>query len=370
MKFLHLFLFLVFGLSVTVQAQDLDDDMYFVPSKKKAAKSVAKTSRNNVTYSEFSNMVSPEDVAEADVDYHTGQLRDVDDYNRRNNTISDGQVVAKLVNDTLYVYSNDSTKTYVYGSDNHSDSIYYNDENYYDDDYFYTSRLGRYHRVHFIDPWYWDYCYGWYDPWYDPWYGWYAPYFRHGYYSWYDWGWGWNHYTYWGWHHYPSWGWSYPGYYHPVYYGGGYNGGSIVHRPVYNNYRNGGLRQGSYTSRGNRNTNPSVATRYPRNSSTDGMRQENSRSGRNNALSRGSRVSTNGQGVNARTERGTMRNESTTRSSSQSSRSSRDTYSSPSRSSSSSMGSFGGSSSRGGFGGGGGFSGGRSGGGGSVGRGR
>ena len=47
------------------------------------------------------------------------------------------------------------------------------------DDYTYASRLGRYHRVVFVDPWYWDYCYGWYDPWYDPWYGWYAPYYRH-----------------------------------------------------------------------------------------------------------------------------------------------------------------------------------------------
>ena len=365
MKFLYLFLLSVWGLSATVHAQDIDDDMYFVSSKKKAAKSAAKTAKNKTVYTDVSEIDVSEDYEDANVDYHTGQLRDVDDYNRRGNLVNNGQVVAKLVNDTLYVFSNDSTsqKTYVYGSEAESGSNYYDDDNSYYDDYVLTSRLGRYHSVHFIDPWYWDYCYGWYDPWYDPWYGWYAPYYRHGFYSWYD----------WGWYHRHSWslGWgcSYPPYHHhSVYPGGGFNNGSVSYRPVYTNYRNGGLRQGSYTGRGNRNSNTSVVTRYPRNSSTDGTRQEISRRSRDNTLSRGSRVTTNSEGVNSRAERGTIRNESTTRNSSQSTRSSRETYSTPSRSSSSSMGSFGGSSSRGGFGGG--FSGGRSGGGGSVGRGR
>ena len=211
----YLFSLLMFwGVTVTVNAQDVDDDdMYFVSSKKKAAKKATSNSaaQNVVPV----KVVKPVQDSESEADYHTGQLRDVDDYNRRGN--SNSQVVARLVNDTLYVTTLDSTnqeQTYVYGKE--KDGKYYEDENYYEDDYTYALRLGRYHRVVFVDPWYWDYCYGWYDPWYDPWYGWYAPYYRHGYYSWYDWGWGW-HYRY---------TWGYPGYYHgyyhhPHYYGGG-----------------------------------------------------------------------------------------------------------------------------------------------------
>lgn len=256
MKYLHLILLLGLGFTITVQAQDVDDDMYFVSSKKKAKKASSKTSAQNVVPVKVVKPVDSSNNAEADVDYHTGQLRDVDDYNRRGNTASNGQVVAKLVNDTLYVYSNDSTgqqTTYAYGSESEQNENYYGDDNYYEDDYVYTSRLGRYHRVHFIDPWYWDYCYGWYDPWYDPWYGWYAPYYRHGYYSWYD----------WGWHHSPSWGfgWSYPSYYHHP----NHHGGDFAHRP-HVTYRNGGRQSNPYANQNNRILNSSYLSRNGHNS--------------------------------------------------------------------------------------------------------
>ena len=127
MKLLHLFLLFVFGLTVSVQAQDIDDDMYFVSNKKKATKSTVKTQKNYTTSTFATKTDTAEDDAEANADYHTGQLRDVDDYNRRGNKASNGQVVAKLVNDTLYVYSNDSTeqKTYVYGEESESNGKYY-----------------------------------------------------------------------------------------------------------------------------------------------------------------------------------------------------------------------------------------------------
>ena len=79
MKFLYLFLLSVWGLSATVHAQDIDDDMYFVSSKKKAAKSAAKTAKNKTVYTDVSEIDASEDYEDANVDYHTGQLRDVDD---------------------------------------------------------------------------------------------------------------------------------------------------------------------------------------------------------------------------------------------------------------------------------------------------
>ena len=231
MKVLHLTLLLVLGLAATVHAQDVDDDMYYVPSKKKAVKTPKKFNTYILTHESVMNYTDSD--ADTDADYHTGQVRDTDEYNRRGNLVKDGQVVAKLVNDTLFVYSNDSTGQQVlsYGNEYAPGDKYYQDDNYYEDDYTYTSRLGRYHSVHFVDPWYWDYTYGWYDPWYDPWYGWYAPYYRHGYYSWYNWGWSWNYGPGWGY------GWTYPvyhhHYHHPIYSGGG----SVVHRPVNNAVR-------------------------------------------------------------------------------------------------------------------------------------
>jgi hypothetical protein len=343
----YLFTLLMFwGVTITVNAQDVDDDdMYFVSSKKKSnKKSTSKTSAQNVVPVK---VVKPVEDVNADVDYHTGQLRDVDDYNRRgNNTASNGQVVARLVNDTLYVTSVDSTnqeQTYVYGNDKDGSRKYSEDDNYYEDDYTYASRLGRYHSVHFIDPWYWDYCYGWYDPWYDPWYGWYAPYYRHGYYSWYDWG--------WGWHYGPSWGygWSYPTYHHyPVYHGGG-----VAHRPVNPAYRHSGQGLRGSLSRRNRTDNPSNVARNGRTSSSTrsnnnvfNNRTVERRSGNNSTYNRDSQVSR--ERYTPRTESNTRRNEVFNQPS-RSSDSNR-TYT-PSRSSSSGGG-FGGGSRGGGFSGG------------------
>ena len=329
----YLFSLLMFwGVTFTVNAQDVDDDdMYFVSGKKKAAKKASsKSAAQNVIPVK---VVKPVQDSESEADFHTGQLRDVDDYNRRGNNNS--QVVARLVNDTLYVTSLDSTnqeQTYVYGKE--KDGKYYEDENYYEDDYTYALRLGRYHRVVFVDPWYWDYCYGWYDPWYDPWYGWYAPYYRHGYYSWYDWG--------WGWHYRHTWGYSgyYHGYYHhPRYYGGGY-----VRHTLNPAYRNGGQRMNGYTGRG-------TSSRYGYSSSS---RPGNVRADGRTVTSRGTRNSvTNREGYTPRSERGTSRSEITTRSSNQTSRSN-GTYRSSSSTtrSSSSIGGFGGGSRGGSFGGG------------------
>ncbi|MGN0234577.1 MAG: hypothetical protein ACI4B5_09175 [Bacteroidaceae bacterium] len=220
----------------TALAQNTDDDMYFIPTKKKA-KSETPTKEESVTIKTNQPQTS---TLETQVDFHTGQLRDVDEYNRRGN--GKENVTTRLVGDTLYVTSTDSLGNEVvirYSGDDASsvtvtqepkNDYWYNDiDGYYDDDYYYSTRLYRFRGMAWRSPFLWDVCYGWYDPWYDPWYGWYMPYYHFGYYSWFDWG--------WGWHHHPGWdcGWGHHGYYRDY----------LPHRPTLA-YRNHGERGGRY----------------------------------------------------------------------------------------------------------------------------
>lgn len=223
------------------RAQGADDDMYFVPGKAKA-----KTEKAVTLPATTATRQRPVVTGEVtDADYHTGQLRDVDEYNRRG-AGKDG-VVTRLVGDTLYVTSTDSTGARVvsrYAPGDSRDEAYgtepdggyrYRDDDagYYDDDYYYTARLYRFHGLAWRDPFLWDISFGWYDPWYDPWYGWCMPYYRYGYWGWYDWGWGWGHH--------PGWdcGWGPHGHYRDF----------IPRRPSLA-YRNHGERGGRYMTGG------------------------------------------------------------------------------------------------------------------------
>lgn len=192
-----------------------DDDMYFVPKKKKA--DVTTTVTPTATRQTESSSYDPD--RDANADYHTGNLRDVDEYNRRGSATKSGDVVARMSGDTLYVTTQDG-KVVAYPGEGEVatvskskkyDDTYYEDS-YYDDDFYYATRLSRYHGFYYHDPFFWDVRFGWYDPWYDPWYGYYAPYYRYNYMSWYDWG--------WGWHHHPGWDmcWGHHGYYRDHYY--------------------------------------------------------------------------------------------------------------------------------------------------------
>ena len=87
MKWYLLSLLMFLGITVSVNAQDVDDDdMYFVSAKKKTAKkAVSKSAYQNVVPQKVveQKVVIPVQGNNGDVDFHTGQLRDVDDYNRR-----------------------------------------------------------------------------------------------------------------------------------------------------------------------------------------------------------------------------------------------------------------------------------------------
>lgn len=212
-----------------------DDDMYFVP-KKKSKTEVNESQRQS--YYDFS-AEDPDMVQEECPDYHTGALRDADEYNRRRGHQGRKFGEVYMSNDTLYITEEDMLK---------QDSVEMRMRQLEEEeDYGYSGRLVRFHGG-VRSPYYWDYYYDWaYDPFfYDPYYynswyygpgyyGWYGPYYsswyRHGWYGWYD-----------PWYDY-AWGWG--GYYGG--YWGGYYGGRGHHSEA---YRTGGRRVGSSASYG------------------------------------------------------------------------------------------------------------------------
>ena len=184
--------------AICLNANAQDDDMYSFSTKKKAQQTTTTTSARSSSSAYF-------DEGDADADYHTGQLRDVDEYNRRYSKTQGGTASYQMKGDTLYV-TTEPSQDY---NEGYSDGYY---DGLYDSDFTYTTRLARYRGFCLSDPYYWDY-YGWYDPWYS----WHSPYY-YGYIGWNGWGlgWGWSYPYYSGWYY----GWNYP-----HHYGGHYGGG-------------------------------------------------------------------------------------------------------------------------------------------------
>lgn len=301
-------------------AQD-DDDMYFYnkPKKQKVVRETVSTS--------------------SEPDYHTGDLRDVDEYNRRPGYVSKDTVL-------------DSRQSSV-RRNTVADSIY---EAGYDDGYdeaTYQFRLARYHGRRFYDAFYWDTYYTWYDPWFDPWYD---PWYR----------------TRWSFTWYGP-GWYGPGWYRPGWYGPGwYRTYVVYYRPGIGHdprgIGNGVGYRGIYSSRGlqrnGRLYSNSNGTNGGRNSLNRGIRQQNSdRLDGVNRNTLGNRSYQNNRSV---TERTTTERPGRNYNNSNSTSTSRSSSFNPSRSSSmgtsrsggmgghtGSMGGFGGSSrgNMGGFGG-------------------
>ena len=153
-------LMLLSALCLSAYAQD--DDMYSFSSKKKAQKNTTTTTVKSRPSSYDFDM----DDNDAEADYHIGQLRDVDEYNRRSS--SGGTASYRLEGDTLYVNTDSSQSDAVSYNSGYNDCYY---DGFYDGDFTYTSRLARYRCFCLSDPYYWDY-YGYYSPWY----GWHSPY--------------------------------------------------------------------------------------------------------------------------------------------------------------------------------------------------
>ena len=224
-------LFLLFVLAgampLTMMAQD--DDLYFVPSKKKV----------ETTGSSVRN------TAERPT-YYAGSNRDIDEYNRRGKFRSSYQMIGtdSLGNDIIEFHEG----TGIYPDTVFVDSMWMakNGYNDFDNDFTYSRRMSRWDDYYgWYDPWFYGHWgwrplgyYSWYDPWYYGPYGWYSSWYDTWYYGYYGWG-----YPY-GWGRY---GWGYPYWHYPHY---GWGGGKIF----YANYGHTGTinRNGSVRSNNNR----------------------------------------------------------------------------------------------------------------------
>ena len=215
MKKLLLISMLIGAMPLAMMAQD--DDLYFVPKKKKAQ--VEQVKQN-------APVVAPQPKAKSSyevIDGDTTKL-DVIDFTEGKGVYPDSldkedfALTKQMARFDDYVVSDN--EAFWEGFRAGANSWQWHSPWYY-------NRYG----FGWYDPWWYGSWYGysslyspWYYSWYDPWYyGWYDPW----YYGWYDpyWSsWGWNYYGYHG--YYSSWYYSYRhynGYTH--YYGGGGGGG-------------------------------------------------------------------------------------------------------------------------------------------------
>lgn len=198
-KSMFLIALMLLGVCAPANAQGDDggDDMYFTPSASKKAKASKSKSSRLLTVKSGSDDASDEAPAYnyTGKDYSDAE---VDAYNRRGRH---GAVALKdsVSGDTLYIGDGDEARQY---ADRYEDA-------YYPDDYYYSSRLARFHEpavniylgYGYPYSWGWGWSYGWGDPfWWDSYYGWYDPWgwSWSGYYGWYGWGNPWHYgWAYW-----------------------------------------------------------------------------------------------------------------------------------------------------------------------------
>lgn len=213
-------------------AQSADDDLYFIPKKKSAEKKqevkkevkVVPQKQNTTTvYAAPGSTVVVKDVK--------GNVRDVDEYNRR---YSARENDFSMDNDTLYIEEKPVNER----------GEWVNQFQGSQEDYEYAMRIVRFRNPRYAipvsSPLYWDVVYGAYPSWdwnvYDD--GMYAYIFpTYTNRAWWNWRYNYPYGGGWG----LSWGWSSPwynnyyggGYWGGGYWGGGYWGGHHHHYPSY-----------------------------------------------------------------------------------------------------------------------------------------
>ena len=253
----------------TLAAQSVDDDLYYVPTKKKvkvtqneqkkvqtAETVVVKSDAPTTVYSSNGNTT----VVVRD---RKGRTRDVDEYNRRRYDSRD--YAFSQENDTLYI----DEKPY-----DGLDGEWVNGFDGSQDDYEYATRIIRFRNPRYAisvsSPLYWDVVYGlnsWeWNVYTDGLYAYAFPTFTNR--LWWDWrynsyGWGWGYPYYgWGWNSWytPGWsfGWSWGGWYaggwwghhHQPHHPGWYPGnGHFGHGPIYTDRRSFGVGRSSVGNR-------------------------------------------------------------------------------------------------------------------------
>ena len=207
MKKLLLISMLIGAMPLSMQAQD--DDLYFVPKKKKAQVEKVK---------EYAPVVAPQPKAKSSYEVIDGDTTKLDVID-----FAEGKGV----------YPNDSVEAEDYALT--KQMVRFDDYDVSSNAAFWAGYRAGASTWGWHSPWYYS-RYGWYDPWYNsywynynsPWfYSWYDPW----YYGWYDpyWStWGWPYYGYYSWYS-PYWhGGYYP--YYPYYPGGGGSGHHYAYR--------------------------------------------------------------------------------------------------------------------------------------------
>ena len=282
MKKIVLFSLMMACLPLMMVAQNANNDLYFIPKKKTEKKETAGTPAKVVIESEKKapTTVYASPGSTVVVKDTKGNVRDVDEYNRRytshDNTFT-------MENDTLYIEEKPFGERgeWVNGFEGSQS------------DYEYAMRIVRFRNPRYAipvsSPLYWDVVYAlpsweWnvYD---DGMYAYVFPTYSNSlWWDWrYSWGWSWRspwYYGSWHWggwhHHYPSYGWAGVG----GYWGGGHGwNGSSARRP--------GIHAGRYTNNyqsgyGTANTGSSrriaaSGNRNSRDSYVNGTRQSNVR---------------------------------------------------------------------------------------------
>lgn len=257
---------IVMCLPVIATAQSFEDDLYYTPKKESPAPEVKKESRTEVRETEpaATHVFVPSGTTVVVRD-RKGDVRDVDEYNRRYDS-SDNEFLVE--GDTLVIQEKDAPDRgeWVHGF------------NGSEDDYEYATRLIRFRNPRYAipvsSPLYWDVVYGvnswdWnvYD---DGFYAYAFPTYTNR--LWWDWrfgsfgvSWGFPYYSgYWGWGgYYPGyWGWGgYWGYPHYGWYDPWYGHGHVHWAsPLYNTRPAVGSRPG-YSSRPSASSRPGYSTR-------------------------------------------------------------------------------------------------------------
>ena len=243
----------------TLWAQEIEDDLYFVPSKeeKKAEEKpesrsavVVKTTRPTTavvnTSQPATTVVSTRNNTTVVVRDRKVNVRDVYEYNRRYD--ADDYAFSEA-NDTIFIDEK---------ADDGLDGEWVNGFDGSTDDYEYATRIIRFRNPRFAvsisSPYYWDIVYGlnsWeWNVYVDDFYAYAFPTFSNPlWWDWrfnypYSWRWGYSYWDWYGWYG-PSWSfgwggwWGYPHYHYPHYYpggwhhGGGHWGNMITHRRSY-----------------------------------------------------------------------------------------------------------------------------------------
>lgn len=296
MKKMLLSLLMVALMPFALNAQTANDDLYYVPSKKKEAKIDIKAPVKETTV-----MVETETPIKVVVRDKKKQVRDIDEYNRRYDS---REYEFTEENDTLYIDEREVAEL---------DGEWVNGFDGTEDDYEYAVRLIRFrnplYAVSVGSPFYWNIVYGmsswdWnvytdgYNAYAFPtytnslWWNWrYGPIWYNSYWSWYDYYWNYPYYA-WHSHYYPYW--HHHHHFYPSYVGGRH----YTHN--------------AYTNRASRVYRATASTRP--NSSRLATNQSRSTSRRAVSTS-GSRqtVRTDGEGESRQVRRGTSTTTSTRR---------------------------------------------------------